>query len=247
MASDVLNSFNLALKNYVKNPIIIIPFFLILVFQAIFQIISFKINESILNQGAFIHYLFFGVFLFVSLSVLSFFLSGAISLSLASFNRKAKIKDFTDGIKLSHKNFIIILFTIIIFNIILFFSKATSFYLGKNFSIEVNTAGVIFLVFYILLIMFTLTFISFSNFILISEKISIYTSIKRSIRFVKSNYLSVLIMFIVFFILNELNFRLSNIMIKSLISLSEIINFLFIYPLLALVFAAFYILNKTRK
>ena len=98
----------------------------------------------------------------------------------------------------------------------------------------------------ILWLLCTVTFLTFANFFLIFEDLSIIKSIKKSFSFVLNNYLYALAIIIIFYVITRLVSYLGAYSIGGL-SLSELISNVLIYPYLIVVLAMFLYEHSKRK
>lgn len=225
----------------IKNPIIALPSVFMLLVQILFFPLFFKLNSSIIEQSVLIHWLYLTPQIIISLLVISFFTSLMIFLSKEVI--KSKKSYSLKGYKFTFKTFSILIVYIILYLVLILLFYVIS-KIGNYFQIQLEVFSIVLFLVYMVALLGVFIFISFPVFISIVENFNVSKSIKSSILFVKNNYLSTLVLFIIFFILGELVKTLSSVNINSLISLSEIINFLIIYPLISLVFIKFYLANK---
>jgi hypothetical protein len=245
MVFDLLKTLNNSIKVYFRNPIIILPFICIFILQLLLQPFSIMVNSNVSNSGALTHYAIFAAYLVFSLVCLSFFFSGAISMSLS---KKASFSDFSRGVRSTHKNLVLIAVNILVYFVIFkLISLPLALLISNSLSLEVTIAQGVFLVIYLILLLFSLIFLSFSSFILISERCSMIASIKKSIKFVKSNYFSVVSIFVIFFIINEILAYFLEIQIFSALYVKELIDFIIIYPLLAIILSNFYKSKENKR
>ena len=228
-----------SLRQYLKNPLIIIFFVFILVTQYLLEIISFKVNSEIVLSSYLVHSIWLAAGFAISVLLFSFFISLAISFSFRSMDRKASMSHLFSGVRHTHKVFVLMLVNILVFSLAFGVS-----YLFQIFAENIKITPLIFqvtvFVVYMADILGILIFLSFSFFACISEDISIMQSMKRSWYFVKKNYLTVLMLFVSLFIISQLVNLASGIIFFELISLTEIINFFIVYPLMAIFFSRFY-------
>ncbi|MBX4212616.1 hypothetical protein KW787_04150 [Candidatus Pacearchaeota archaeon] len=224
-----------SLQDLVKSPIIVV---LSLLLFAAFSFLSFVSTKIILAQGNSSNVIFWIVgFALIVLYIGSFFLSLMIGISRDIVERrKRKLSYFS----YTSKNFIVILFVLLLGRILYAISNAVAVLaipLLHEYSI-----GVLFLLIAVSLLG-VLIFFTFSSFYLVIKDTSLKGAFRQSMSFVKRNYLSVLSLLIIFFIiyaiLNE------AIAAKSTLA-AEIIHWLIVFPYFILVLTRFVVKNDLR-
>lgn len=215
---------------YLKNPLIVIPSVILLLFFILFSDLSVNVNYSLQDSISLTGWAVF--FSIVSLIVISFFLSGLIGMS---FDLLKKKKDKLLFLKYSGKywfrNFLIILTIVASFNIARYLAHNIAFFIGRAFNFDVNIALAVFFLLYLAGLIGGVIFLSYANFYLVFYDLSYFNCIKKSFNCVKNNYAETLSIIIIFFAVNELITRaLPNIAV-------ELINAFIIVPYLSLILA----------
>lgn len=214
----VKNSFNAV----ISKPLASAYSFAMLIVQIMFASIFLKVNDLIFSSSQTVHTIWFIIYLLSLLFVISIFV--VLMLSVL-FSKKYSFKQ---NLNLSFRNLVIILVMVILYNLIFFASNWIAFQIGKSFLMSTNNAKILFSSLFFIGIMIFLLFVSLSSFFLVRDNFSIIRSLKASFKFMKKNYIKVLAIFVVFYFL----LRLSALVTYefSLFSLTELINYLIIYP-----------------
>ncbi len=234
----ITNLFTTALKDFRKNPVVIFPTVALLIFFILFSKLSIKINYSLRNAIALQFWLV--IFIVVSLAATSYFLSGLIGMSKDSIKKRAAVKDFFSySKKFWLRNLAVMIVILVAYTAINLISQFGALGIGRALELPLNTAAVVFYLIYFAGLVGILIFLTFASFYLVVYNLSIRQSFKKSIFFVKSNYLDVLTILVVFFILGQL----VNFIGKIDIRLVELINAVFLVPYFSLVLTRF-ILKK---
>jgi hypothetical protein len=216
-----------SVKKVIAHPVVILLFFCMLAAQALVGFGFVKINEIIFDQSSIVHTIWFIIYTCVVLLIVSICTVCIIRCLLGTKHSL---------IQLSLKNILVILFTILIYNLTFFVSNYLAYFVGKSLALSTGAAKVLFFTIFFIGLISLLLFISFSSFFLVKTNQSVVASISKSASFVRSHYLDVLAVFVLFFVLLELSGFLQNISILFF-SLTEIINYVIIYPLFAAVLA----------
>jgi hypothetical protein len=218
-----------SVNDVIKNPQVILFSILILTFQIIFGVLFFKIIYSSLGGSNLQGY----ILLISGYIITSLFLSPLLILMIKPFFKQNSAKN----LKLFINNFIILFIMILVYNIILKVANFISTNIGMALNLSVDAYKLLLFIIIFSGIIFIMQFLSLSSFFLVKNDSSFLKSIKSSIKFVKFNYIYVLSIFIIFFVFLEMSNRLLNINIFIFTSISEVVNFVIIYPLLASVLA----------
>jgi len=225
-------------KDFVKNPNLILPSILLLAFLIIFSKGLVKASSSF--QIAPSSILFIISFIVISLLATSFFFSSLIGMSKEAIKGKSKIKDlFSYSKKFWLKNFLIILLIYVLYrliNLALIYGINSA---GQALNLQLSTAQIIFFILYFASIAGILIFLTFSSFYLVIFNSKIIESMKKSILFVKKNYVFTLSILIIFFALNQLLSMLIGNIVQGL--LFDVINYVFIMPYLSIILTRFVI------
>ncbi len=226
------NLFNDSFLDYCKNPIVVFPTLILWIFFAVFSKISVMMNYKL--QDSYLLTSWLVLFSIISLLVTSFFLSGLIGICGELIKKKFKKKSFFyNSRKFWLRNFLVIIIFVILYNVVRYIAHNAAFFIGKSLSLEVNAAVGMFFLFYFTGILGILIFFSFTSFYLINYNLSVLDSIKKSFFLVKKRYIETLIIFIIFFVINE-------VIVKFIPSLGvELINALFVVPYLSLILSRF--------
>jgi len=234
----ITNLFTTALKDFRKNPVIIFPTVALLIFFILFSKLSIKINYSLKSGIALESWL--AIFVVISLAVTSYFLSGLIGMSKESIKKRTAVKDFFSySKKFWLRNLAVMIVILIVYTAISLISQFGALGIGRALELPLSTATVIFYLLYFAGLVGILIFLTFASFYLVVYNLSIKQSLKKSISFVKSNYLDVLTILVVFFILGQLVNFIGEIDIRIV----ELINAVFLVPYFSLVLTRF-ILKK---
>jgi len=234
----ITNLFTTALKDFRKNPIVIFPTVALLIFFILFSKLSIKINYSLKSGIAFEPWL--AIFVVISLAVTSYFLSGLIGMSKDAINKRAAVKEFFSySKKFWLRNLAVMIIILVVYIAISLIAQYGALGIGRALELPLSTATVLFYLIYFAGLVGILIFLTFASFYLVAYSLPIKESIKKSISFVKSNYLDVLTILVVFFILGQI----VNFIGKIDIRLIELINAVFLVPYFSLVLTRF-ILKK---
>lgn len=243
---SLLKIFKDSAKSLASNPLFFLPPIVSIIFLTIFSMISVKVNYAIGNDNSAIitswNLIIFPIISFIFLGYIS---AGAIYICFYSERLKVKIKDFFAGAKkFWFKSFIIILVIYFVSGLAVPLLYFVSRYLSTSslalhpelFRLALSIIGIIWL-------LCTVIFLTFANFFLIHENTSIVKSIRKSASFVRANYLSVLFIFLVFFIVLNLISYLDIFEIGGL-TLAELISGVIIVPYILLVLSRFLLMGK---
>ncbi len=233
--NKLLNIFRESSKKYLGNIWIVLPSVFLWIFLVAFSKLSVKVNYQI--QSTFILSVWLVFYSLVYVLVVSFFLSGLVALC-ASLFRNQKRNFLSSAYKFWMKNFVIIIFYILVYNCVRIVSHYSVFYIGKALNIPTNYASVLFFIVYFAGMLGILIFLTFSSFCLVIYNKSIFASIKKSIEIVKKNYIETLSVLVLLFAINKLLYHnLDFIWI-------EIIDAFLIVPYLAIILTKFVVDSK---
>lgn len=177
----------------------------------------------------------YGIFVFiilVLLSVLSFIFSGLIGMSKEIVQKKKKRGFFSYSNKFWLRNLLILAVIIVISVLIGRVAHYGAFFIGRIFSLGLGMAQFVFVLIYFIGLIGVLIWFTFSNFLLVFEDLSVIGGIKRSFSFVKKDYLGVLALNVVFFVLVFLLDRIPGFF-------GELVEYLILLPYAALVLSRF--------
>jgi len=222
----------------IRNPVIIIPSILLLLFSLILSQISYRINNALTNNTSLIITIWLILFTLVFFLAFSYFYSGLIYAGFLSINKKVKLKEIFQGSnKYWMKNFFAILLIIISYSIVNNIVAALAFFIGKYLGLPLQTATFFFYFLYFLGLVGFTVFLTFTSFFLIRNNHSLYKSIKESISFTARNYIATILTLFIFFIITEVLTLLDNLVSWPYFTPSELLCYLVIYPLLVLILA----------
>ncbi|MEI6849524.1 MAG: hypothetical protein WCK29_00650 [archaeon] len=230
----IKNSF----EDLFKNPILIVPSVLILVFSLILSFISGKVSLMLSNETATIITLWISLFTIVFILVSSYFYSGLIHISLLSMKRKVSLREMFQGAnKFFIRNSVLVIIMLLLVYVTNLIIGELVNYLGKYFGFSTSLATIIFIILYYLFLVGIVSFLTFDSFFLIKNNSSIINSIKQSINFTLKNYISVLIILLLFLVTYFLVGLLDNLLALSITSPSALIYSIIIYPIFVLILA----------
>ena len=129
------------------------------------------------------------------------------------------------------KNTGALLLIILGYNAILWIAYLIAFGIGHLLTLDVTLARIVFIFFLFIGLVSLLLFLTFTSFFLVSSALSIFSSMKSSIRLVKKEYLSTLALIVLFFVLGQLIEIFTG---NANLLFKELINTLLLYPYLAL-------------
>src|SRR3989344_1815486 len=189
-----------SIKDLIKNPKLIISGIILWIFIFLFSKLSSSVNKIFVNTSSLIIWLV--IFSIISLTAFSFVFSGMIGTSSDIIKRKGE--RYLSGLfKYSREFFLKNLIILIIISVIGSLIWIIVFYLGMRLGqlmgLDVSSATILYILIYFVFIISTIIFLTFSGFILVLENKGIVESIKKSIKFVKRNYIETLVLNILIF------------------------------------------------
>jgi len=227
-----------SLRDFKKNPIVAFPTISLLIFFILFSKLSIQINYALRSETTLTLWLI--VFSVVMLAATSYFLSGLIGMSKDAIRKKASVRDFLSySKKFWFRNFVIILITILVYAVVNIIAIYGTLGIGKALELPISTATFVFYLIHFAGLIGIMMFLTFASFSLILHDLSIKKSIKESISVVRKNYLDVLSILVIFFILGQV----VNFIGRFDIRLVELVNAIFLVPYFSLVLTRF-ILKK---
>lgn len=251
---SIAGVFSESALNFAKNPLIITGS--AIAAMIVLMLLSFvytKLGGIIVSQTAALPIMLLVVFILLALLPLSYLFSGLINicLTISKKTQKTKLSDFFRGAnKYWGKNYVIMLIIFFLYRAIFLIMGLMSIYIlpfvNKQISVSVDMTRFILFFIYFAWLIGVLIFLTFSNFFLILENLSIIKSIKKSAVFVSNNYVSVLAISVIFYIIFRLVSYTDRLYTSQIFSISEIISSIIIYPYLALVLAKFLIVNNKK-
>jgi len=198
-------------KDFYGNPKIVFPGIIIGVF---FLFVS-KYGERIKNilGTTYPNIVWTIVVAIVSLVVMGYVFAGLIGMSkivVKERNGKVGLRDFSlNANKFWFRNFVI-MFVIALVSVVI--ERAAfygGFFIGKIFGIGNGGAQFIFMMIYFIGLIGILIFLTFGSFYLVIYDLKVRESLSKSVRFVKREYLAVLslsvILFVILFFLNQIS------------------------------------------
>lgn len=233
--------FQKSFRGFVNNPLLAVPALALLFVMYILSTLSDKVGRTFTSMPVLVSWLV--ISFIVSFLAISYFFSGLIGLS-AKASDKLSVRQslsyfFSSAKKFWLKNFLIIVFMLVIYQIINLVSIYGVRYLSHFLGLSLLYAQIFFFIVYFAGMIGIMAFLTFSSFILIIKNISLSNSIKESIKIVKSNYFGTLSIIFIFFVVNQiLDLSISGFWNGILF---ELVNSLIIIPYLALVLVRFVI------
>jgi hypothetical protein len=245
LLKELIESIFSSLIVLVKKPFIAIPFLILLIIQLVSEVFFYKVNNSIISSSQTIHYLWLAGYYLIAFLIYSFIIVFTIKLSINSLKGKLEIKaSLNKTVRYFIKNVFILVIIILVYIILTrYIDFYLAFFIGKNLSLSTQFASNLYQVLYYSSIIFILSFFMFTSFFLVYNEKSILNSLKSSFRFVYKNFPLCIIAFLLMVGLYDLS-SLANVLILDVITLSELIKYVIIYPLTAILFSKL-ILNKT--
>lgn len=218
-----------AFQDLIKNPWLAIPPAFLLVFTIAFSRFSVFFNYRLTSNFESTAWLIF--YSILSLMVLSYLFTGLISLSKKAVKKESfSFKDFfASANRFWMKNFLIVLIVLVVYNILRLVSHYAAFYIGKAFQLPLSQASFVFYLIYFAGLALVIIYLALASFVLVIFESSVGKSIKKSIELVRSNYLFIFSIFVIFFVIDSL----INMINAPLIQ--EIIDSLIIIPYLSLI------------
>ncbi len=232
------SDFKEAVKAFFSNPLISVPSILILLIIYLSSPYVYRIN-SLFQQN---YQLYFSTFIFsmIYLVLIAFFLTTLISaLKNALQGKKTKeiiSNSIKDSFSLWYKNLFFIILIIILYNLTRLIAHYLAFFAGSIFNLSVKPAAFLFFIIYILGILGFLIFFSLSNFVCIIKRFSMKKSISSSFLIVKSNYLTILSMFLIYFVISQLISLING-------NISEIVGAAILTPILSIILSKIVLKN----
>jgi hypothetical protein len=232
MKNSLFSIFRESAKTIAINPIIILPTFLLWIFLFILSRISIKVNYLIGNGSSLLIIIWLIIFFILIMLAISYFSACLIIMSLSSIKASPKMEAFSKARSYLWRNFLILLTLFIAgvggINLLLYlFSKIV---MSTQITLSLLTYQIILFIIAIAWLLCIVIFLTFSNVILIYESTSFIKSIKKSTSFVKSNYFKVLLVSVVFYIIIQLAQLLPTYSLGGIITLSDFILFIIVYP-----------------
>lgn len=198
---DFLNMFKASFLDLIKNPIIILPALIFFLFLYLFSYLTNAVKNLLATSLA--NAIWFIFFLIVLVAFSSFVSASLIAMSNEAVKGRAKISSIIIyGKRFFFRNYALVGMYIAVYGIINYLSLYIARQIGQFFNLQLNAALVLFIALYFIGIAGILIFLTFSSFYLVLKNLPILESIKRSIKFVKSNYAEVLTAGILLYILD---------------------------------------------
>jgi hypothetical protein len=188
----VLNSFSEGIKLLVKNPSLILSGLgLWLILQGI-SVSGSYLAPNFQTTASNVAW--------VIIVWLVSFVAGAYALAgMIGIAKKEKDKFFSSANKFWLRNFLILVFILLVSFIIGRVAHYGAFYIGRAANLATTRAVVIFVLIYLIGLIGVLVFLTFSNFFLVTKKLKIHEAVRESARFVKKNYFASLFLNVLFF------------------------------------------------
>jgi len=227
-----------SLKAFILKPLVIIPSILLFVSSFFLSLLAQKVKTRFdTNTELIIFTIISTIIIFL---VLSIFFSLLITISKQTFKGRFEISNaIKNSFKKILKIFVIILITLLIYNIVQQVAYYLATFIGRSLSLDLNPAKFLFFILYFLGLSGILIFFSLSTFTLIIRESSILESIRSSIKIVKQNYLFVLSVFVILFVISEISSLVNS-------TFNELLSALIITPLISLIFTNLILNNDIR-
>lgn len=239
-----MNNFKIfrnSFKYLFDNPELFFLSLVLLLLSILYSNIQYWLNN--LLQGAFLF--FIKLFIFLSyLALASFLFSGMVGICIKIVKNNSKHRWFVYARKFWFQNLVIILIILFSLDIVRYLSHYGALFAGRLIGLEVNYAVLIFYLIYFIGLAGFLIFLTLSSFCLIADNSSVIKSIKKSFKTVKKFYFNITIINLFFFILYLISSDYLEKFSLIGITLSDVINCLFILPYSILILARF-VIKKT--
>ena len=209
-----------------RNPILPLAGLLILGFLILLSNLSVYVNKILVSKALNTTPVLVSwtiIFSLILFAIVSFFLSGMIA---SAKSKSRRISSFLENSRVFwFKTWIIVILGVLIYNAINWGSYLIASQLGKLLNLPLNSARIIFILFYFAGLLLAL-FLAYSNIFIVLKENSIIRSLKNSIKLTKKIYLETLFVFVIFFAFSYLVNLISQNLIK------ELINSAVLFPLL---------------
>ena len=233
------NLFRDSFKDLVQNPILVIPTVSLMVFMIAFSEISIKLSSFLAGRTLIIWEICFLVIYFLAMS---FFFSALILMGKDALKGKTNLRtSFSYSKKFWLKNFLIMLLILALSQLFKFGTIFGITFVGLKLGLAPSYAQILYFLAYFASLAGILIFLTFSSFYLIIYNLKVQESIKKSIAFVKKNYLYTLSILIIFFVISQVLSTYMGPLIRGF--LLELINSVLIIPILSLVLTRFLRIN----
>lgn len=218
-------------KDFYKNPIIVFPAIFLWVFIIVFSRLSVGVNYRLSNGIAIAVWLV--LFSIVTLIVISFVFSGLIGMCKSVINHRGDLRDFlSNSRRFWFRNFQIMLLVVVVSIVIGKTAHYGALFFGRAFGLPVSAAQVLFVLIYFTGLVGVLMFLSFSSFYLVIYDLKVKESVLKSVGLVGREYLGVLSMSVMFFVLFFLLGRVEGIV-------GEVIEYVLVVPFLSVFLTRF--------
>ncbi len=235
---NILSIFMNSLRDFYKNPLIIVPVFILLAFFTGFSKLSVYIQHYLKTTPLLILWLV--LFSLIAFLVMSYFFTALIGFSKEAVKGQAHLSHLWKyANKFWIKNIPIMALITIVSFIVFQIAVYLAYFIGKALHLLTNPAAALFFLILFAGLISIIIFFTFSSFNLIIYNLRILESIKKSFIIVKANYFSVLSISVLFFIL----YSLLEILTSVQPILAGIIKYLLVTPYLSLVLTRFLLLH----
>src|SRR3989344_8430287 len=190
-----------------KSCLIFIPSFFLFLYVKTLSEISVKINYLFSNTFSIV--LWLSIFFLFILGGMSFVFAGLIGFADKNKKKRANLGDFVFyAKKFWFRNLKIILLLVILGIIIERTAYFGAMFIGESFGFPILAAQALFILIYFAGLVGILIFPAFASFFLVVNDLKFKASLKSSFAFVKNNYLQVLalnvLIFVLFFALGKI-------------------------------------------
>lgn len=231
--SSSIAPFKDAFYSFRKNWIVSIPFLILLLLLTGLSYSSLFITPSLRTNTH--HIIWVISYALITFILIAYVLAGNIALCSYSLKnrlplRKAPAIFFASARKHVIGNTLIIISLAVFYALLSVIIGGIAFFIGKFLTLDVSAARALYVVLLFLGMAGTLLFFSVSSFFLVVKNLSVMQSFRKSILFVKGNYLQVLSSIIFLFVMGQL------ILFIPSEGIQEVVNSLLLYPYTAFLF-----------
>jgi len=230
MIGKILRLFVEGMNDFYRNPKMFIPGIALWAFVLLYSSFSSRVGQ--VEQTVIGAYGFLVILIVLLLSVLAFIFSGMIGMAGGIVKKKKGDKFFFNSRKFWLRNLMIVSVIVVISFLIGRIAHYGAFFIGKLFGLAIGPAQFVFVLIYFLGLVGFLIFFNFSSFFLVFDKLDVTESMKKSFRFVKSNYLMTLVLSVAFFVAYYLIDKISGVA-------GEILEYVILLPFIVLVLSRF--------
>lgn len=231
------------IKLYFRNPIVSLPLIVLLIISLLAPIGTSSIQPLLVkyltNSASLLVWL--GLSFLVYLVVVSFFMGGAIFMS-GSIIKREKITFFRPASKNLINVSLAILLTFMVFWLSFGITNLVLYLLSNSFSLTENAVKLIsFFIMGASILGFGI-FFTLLPFIVVLENNTFFSSVKRSFSLVKENYLIILSVGVIYFLIS----RAIEITLSNMSVIAAFIDYALLIPLLIFFLSSLVLKNRAR-